>query len=93
MRGLRAGRQVAAEDLIHFTDYKLQRKKWIKEGIALTKRRRVFLGPHASLSFSNYESIWIQVIILSSCLAICLFFFSFFWRSLDSGDAVGREEG
>ena len=52
----RARTRIVKDELMHFTAYKKQRKEFIRQGIDLTRKRRLFVGPYASLTF-RFEDI------------------------------------
>jgi hypothetical protein len=52
----RARTCIVKDDLMHFTAYKKQRKEFMRQGIDLTRKRRLFIGPYASLMFRFAQS-------------------------------------
>jgi len=54
-------RLLRASDLLPNALYKQRRREFFRRGIELTQKRRVSLGPHATLTFQSRELVLIQV--------------------------------
>ncbi len=57
----RDARTITAEDMLPLKDYADIRKEKREENILRKKLRRIFVGPHVTVFFENYDTMWIQV--------------------------------
>lgn len=55
------GQPLTRADVMDMKDYAKQRREKRRALSALRRLRRVEVGPHASLSFENRETVWMQV--------------------------------
>ncbi len=54
-------RIIRVSELLPNAIYKERRREFFRRGIELTQKRRVALGPHATLTFQSHELVLIQV--------------------------------
>ncbi len=54
-------RTITAQDMLPLKDYAHIRKEKREENILRKKLRRIFVGPHVTVFFENYDTMWIQV--------------------------------
>ena len=53
--------QITKDDIISLADYELIRKEKRQESILRKKFRRIAIGPHATIQFESWESMWLQI--------------------------------
>lgn len=56
-----AEHRVDRSDILSMDVYNLERKNHRARVIALKKDRRIFVGPHCTVYFESYETMWFQV--------------------------------
>ncbi len=56
-----AARQITAADIMPMAEYGQVRRDHRKKLVEVKKKRRVHVGPHISLYFENYDTMWAQV--------------------------------
>ena len=56
-----APRQITPADIMPMADYGRLRRDHRKKLVEVKKKRRVHIGPHVSLYFENYDTMWAQV--------------------------------
>ncbi len=56
-----APRQITPADIMPMADYGRVRRDHRKKLVEVKKKRRVHIGPHVSLYFENYDTMWAQV--------------------------------
>lgn len=54
-------RRITATDIMPMDDYGKIRREHRRNLVEVKRRRRVHVGPHVSLYFENYETMWAQV--------------------------------
>ena len=54
-------RKITPADIISDGDYAERRDELRKASIAVKKNRRVEVGPYATFTFENYDTMWLQV--------------------------------
>ena len=54
-------RRITPDDILAPADYASRRKELRTERIAAKRARTLHVGPHATLLFENYHSMWLQV--------------------------------
>ncbi|MEL6874894.1 MAG: DUF3501 family protein [Pseudomonadota bacterium] len=52
---------ITSDDIISLSDYELIRKEKRQESILRKKFRRLAIGPHATIQFESWDSMWLQV--------------------------------
>lgn len=57
----RSQRSITADDILAPEQYELIRKDKKQEAIARKKLTRISVGPHATVLFENWDSMWLQV--------------------------------
>ncbi len=57
----RHDRQLTAEDMLSLPDYAKIRKEKREENVLRKKFRRISVGPHVTIFFENYDTMWSQV--------------------------------
>ncbi len=57
----RHDRQLTAEDMLSLPDYAKIRKEKREENVLRKKFRRISVGPHVTVFFENYDTMWSQV--------------------------------
>lgn len=53
--------EITKDDIISLEDYELIRKEKRQESILRKKFRRLAIGPHATIQFESWESMWLQI--------------------------------
>jgi hypothetical protein len=56
-----AQRRITEADILSDADYQARRNELRAEAIAMKKNRRVEVGPFATFTFENYQTMWLQV--------------------------------
>lgn len=54
-------RQITATDLMPMAEYGKIRREYRRKLVEVKRKRRVHIGPHVSLYFENYDTMWAQV--------------------------------
>lgn len=54
-------RTIAASDILSLADYNLIRKEKREEHILRKRLRRLSVGPHATVLFESWDSMWLQI--------------------------------
>ncbi len=57
----RSQRSITADDILAPEQYELIRKDKKQEAIARKKLTRISVGPHATVLFENWDSMWLQI--------------------------------
>lgn len=52
---------ITSDDIISLSDYELIRKEKRQESILRKKFRRLAIGPHATIQFESWDSMWLQI--------------------------------
>ncbi|GAB5488494.1 MAG: hypothetical protein Pars2KO_20640 [Parasphingorhabdus sp.] len=53
--------EITKDDIISLEDYESIRKEKRQESILRKKFRRLAIGPHATIQFESWESMWLQI--------------------------------
>lgn len=53
--------EITARDILPMAEYGRIRRQRRSEMVALKKKRRVAVGPHATFYFENYDTMWTQI--------------------------------
>jgi len=56
-----AQKRITATDIMPMADYGRMRREHRRKLVEVKKKRRVHIGPHVSLYFENYDTMWAQV--------------------------------
>jgi hypothetical protein len=54
-------RQITTTDLMPMAEYGKIRREYRRKLVEVKRKRRVHIGPHVSLYFENYDTMWAQV--------------------------------
>ncbi len=54
-------RTITADDILSLSDYETIRKEKREENILRKKWRQLSVGPHATLTFESWDSMWLQI--------------------------------